>query len=125
MKYFIRIRLIFHHFLYLCSYVSVIQLLLNNKATLEASDNDEKTALFYAVNGNHFEATKTLIEAGAMVDVEDRFHNKPKSLALENGFDNIVDLFPPDAEIKYVNSSFNTYQTYKDLIPTAFPEKEA
>lgn len=106
-------------------YVSVIQLLLQNKATLEACDNDEKTALFYAVNGNRLDATKALLEAGAMVDVEDRFHNSPKRLAQENGNDAIVELFPPDPIVKYVDVKFNTYQTYKDLIPTAFPEKEA
>lgn len=106
-------------------YVSVIQLLLQSKATLEACDNDGKTALFYAVCANRFDATKALLEAGAMVDVEDRFNNSPKRLAQDRGHDAIVELFPPDPVVKYVAINFSSYLTYKDLIPTAFPEKEA
>lgn len=106
-------------------YVSVIELLLASKATLEACDADEKTPLFYAVNGNRLEATKALLDAGAMVDVEDRFHNTPKRLAQENGYNDIVELFPPDPVVKFVQSNFNAYLTYKDFIPTVFPEKEA
>lgn len=106
-------------------YVSVIQFLLGNRATLEACDNEERTALFYAVNDNRFEATKILIEAGALTDVEDRYHSTPKMLAQEKGFDSIVELFPPDPIIECVPNSFHSYQTYKDLIPTVFPGKEA
>lgn len=106
-------------------FVSVIQLLLNNRAILEACDNDGKTALFYAVNNNRFEATKLLIEAGALIDTEDAFQNTPKRLAMEKGFDDIVALFPPDPIIECVPSSFHSYQTFQDLIPTAFPDKEA
>lgn len=106
-------------------FVSVIQLLLNNRAILEACDNDGKTALFYAVCDNRYEATKLLIEAGALVDTEDNFHNKPKTMAFEKGFDNIAALFPPDPIIECVPTCFHSYQTYKDLIPTAFPDKEA
>ncbi|XP_055320230.1 ankyrin repeat, SAM and basic leucine zipper domain-containing protein 1 [Sitodiplosis mosellana] len=105
-------------------FVSVIQLLLNNRAILEACDNDGRTALFYAVNDNRYDATKILIEAGALIDAEDVFHNTPKRLAMEKGFDDIVALFPPDPVIECVPISFHSYQTYKDLIPTAFPEKE-
>lgn len=105
-------------------FISVIQLLLNNRAILEACDNDRKTALFYAVNHNQREATKVLIEAGALTDAEDTFGNTPKRLALEKGFDDIVALLPPDPVIECVPLSFHSYQTYKDLIPTAFPNTE-
>lgn len=105
-------------------FISVIQLLLNNRAILEACDNDGKTALFYAVNQNQYEATKILIEAGALIDAEDTFHNTPKRLAMEKGFDDIVALFPPDPVIECVPISFRSYQTYKDLIPTAFSSRE-
>lgn len=106
-------------------YVSVIQFLLSKRATLEACDYEEKTALFYAVNDNRFDATKTLLEAGALTDVEDRFHNTPKLLAEERGFCDIVAIFPADPIVNFVPNSYHSYQSYKDLIPTAFPEKEA
>lgn len=105
-------------------FVSVIQLLLQNRATLEACDNDEKTALFYAVEGNQFEAVKALLEAGALIDVKDRFENTPKRLAVEQDFDDIVALFPPDPIVKCVPSSHRSYDSYKDHVPTAFPNKE-
>lgn len=106
-------------------YVSVIQFLLGERATLEACDYEEKTALFYAVNDNRFDATKTLLEAGAVTDVEDRFHNTAKLIAEEKGFDNIVELFPQDPIVDCVPNAYHSYQSYKDLIPTVFPEEEA
>lgn len=105
-------------------FTSVIQLLLNNRAILEACDNEGRTALFYAVNNNQYEATKLLIEAGALIEAEDIFHKTPKQLAVENGFDAIATLFPPDPVIECVPISFRSYQTYRDLIPSAFSHKE-
>lgn len=106
-------------------YVSVIELLLNNRATLEACDNEERTALFYAVINDCYDATKSLIDAGALTDTKDIFHNTPKLLAEERHNSEIIELFPPDPIVEYVPNTFNSYQTYMDHIPTAFPEKEA
>lgn len=106
-------------------YVSVIKLLLEQKATLEACDTDGKTALFYAVIENQFDATKALIEAGALIDTENRFRETPKLVAQEKGFDDLLVLFPPDPVFECIPSQFSTYNTHLDLIPTAFPHKES
>lgn len=106
-------------------FVSVINLLLEQKATLEACDNDGETALFYAVKGNRFDATKALIEAGALIDTENRFQETPKVVAQEKGFDDLLPLFPPDPVFECIPSQYSTYNTHMDLIPTAFPQKDS
>lgn len=105
-------------------FVSVIKCLLDRKATLEACDVEDRTALFYAVKENRFEAVKVLIEAGALVEAEDRFGHTPKQLAQQLGFDNLLELFPPDPVVEYIPNEFMAYESVFDLIPTAFPDKE-
>lgn len=105
-------------------FVSVIKCLLDRKATLEACDNNEQTALFYAVKENHLDAVQVLIEAGALVEAKDRYGTTPKLLAQQLGFDNLLDLFPPDPIYEYVPHQFMSYNTPEDLIPTAFADKE-
>lgn len=104
-------------------FVSVIKSLLDRKATLEACDRDDRTALFYAVKENRFDAVKVLIEAGALIEAEDRFGTTPKQLAQQFGYDNLIELFPPDPIVEFVPNEFTSYDTPYDLIPTAFPEK--
>lgn len=96
-------------------FVSVIEYLIDRKATLEACDVEDRTALFYAVKGNHFAAVQVLIEAGALIEAEDRFGTTPKQLAQQLGFDNLLELFPPDPIVEYVPNEFMAYDTVYDL----------
>lgn len=105
-------------------FVSVIKFLLDRKATLEACDREDRTALFYAVRENRFDAVRLFIEAGGLVEAEDRDGRTPKQFAQELGFDNLLELFPPDPIFECVPHQFLTYDTPYDLIPTAFPDKE-
>lgn len=104
---------------------SVIVWLLQNNSALEAKNNDDETALFYAVRHNQFNATKTLIEAGAIVEMQNCYAETPKSIAQNENFDHILELFPPDPIYNFIPSHLTYYDTYMDLIPTAFPEREA
>lgn len=104
-------------------YVSVIELLLQKNAAKEAKNNEDETAIFYAVKNNRYDATKALIEAGAIVETVNRFGDTPKSIAQDNGFDSLLDFFPPDPIVEFVPSNFSNYNTYIDLIPTAFPDQ--
>lgn len=105
-------------------FVSVIQCLLDRKATLEACDRDDRTALFYAVKENRLNAVQVLIGAGALVEAQDRYGTTPKQLAQQLGFDNLLHLFPPDPVIEFVPHQFVSYNDNpEDLIPTAFPHK--
>lgn len=105
-------------------FVSVMKYLLDNGATLEACDRDDCTALFYAIREDRFDAVKVLIEAGALIDAQDRDGRKPKQLAQDSGFDDLLPLFPPDPIYEFVPQQFTSYDTPYDLIPTAFPDKE-
>lgn len=106
-------------------YLSVIQFLLDKKAALQACDNENKTALFFAIANNRYEATKMLLDKGAMTDVRDRDDQTPKKLAEVLCFDDIIELFPPDPVVPMVPNHVCFYGDYRDLIPTAFPDKEA
>lgn len=105
-------------------FVTVIKCLLDRKATLEACDVDDRTAIFFAVQGNHFDAVRVLIEAGALTETENRFGSTAKLLAQQMGFDNLLELFPPDPIVEFVPNQFTSYETPYDLIPTAFPDKK-
>lgn len=104
--------------------ISVVKLLIENSASIEGVDNEGRTALLYAVKGNQFEVTKMLIEAGAIIDVEDRYNNTPKSLAQFNGYEDIERLFPIDEVVVTVPSEYTNYVSYKDYVPTAFPQPD-
>lgn len=105
-------------------FVSVIKLLIENNVSIEANDNEGKTAIFYAVTGNQYDATKALIEAGAIVNIEDRYKNSPKSLARQNGYEDIEQLFPEDDEFIAVPFDYLFYSTYKDYIPSVYPNED-
>lgn len=104
-------------------YVSVIELLLQNNAAKEAKNNNNETALFYAVKNNRYDATKALIEAGAIVETVNRFGDSPKLIADDNGFEALLEFFPTDPIVEFVPSKFSNYNNYMDLIPTAFPDQ--
>lgn len=102
-------------------FVSVIEWLLQNNSALEAKNVMDETALFYAIRNNQFDATKKLIEAGANIETIDRNGETPKLIAENENFDTILELFPPDPVYEFVPSDFKFFNTYMDLIPTAFP----
>lgn len=101
-------------------YTNVVKLFLNNNVSIEACDNKKRTAIFYAVEGNKCEVVKQLIEAGAMVDVQDRFQDTPKLIARACGYVDIEDLFGIDDNKLTVPAEYRSYNSYEDLIPTAF-----
>lgn len=105
-------------------FVSVIKYLLGSSATLEACDREDCTALFYAIRENRFDAVRVLLEAGALIEAQDREGRTPKQFAQELGFDDLLELFPPDPIFESVPNEFLSYDTPHDFIPTAFPDKE-
>lgn len=101
-------------------YTNVVQFLLNNNVSIEACDNKKRTAIYYAVEWNKCEVVKQLIEAGAMVDLQDRFNDTPKTVAQSYGYADIEDLFKTDDDKLTVPVEYRSYNSYEDLIPTAF-----
>lgn len=103
-------------------YDSVVEYLLNHNVSLEACDNTGNTALFYAVNNNRYKIAKMLLDAGAFTTTQNRYGDTPKQLALYKNCKDIENLFPAEAERKEVSVEYFYYNTFRDLIPTAYPD---
>lgn len=104
-------------------FAKVIELLLNNNVSIEACDNGKRTAIFYAIEANRPDIVKQLIDAGALIDVMDRYQDTPKLIAQSYGYDDIEQLLGTDDVTLHVPGDYWSYSTYEDLIPTAFPER--
>mgnify|MGYP003891336001 CR=1 FL=1 len=48
--------------------MTLLQLLLESKATVDIADRDGRTALYWASHGGHVDVARTLIEAGSDVN---------------------------------------------------------
>lgn len=104
-------------------FAKVLDMLLQNNVSIEACDNNKRTAIFYAVEANRCDIVKQLIDAGAMIDVTDRFQDTPARIAASLCFEDIESLLTNDEIILSVPVDYSSYNTYQDLIPTAFPPK--
>lgn len=105
--------------------INVVRFLLENNVSLEACDNEKKTAIFYAVEENQYDVTKVLIDAGAIIDCHDYQYSTPKMIAQHRGYEDIEKLFPVDEETEFVPTEYQSYNTYMELIPTAFPHQQS
>lgn len=105
-------------------FTSVVKLLIEHDASLEAIDNFDKSALFYAIDGNHLDVTKLLIEAGAQTDTENRHSQTPRMYAQYKGYTDIENLFPEPVIEPYVPIACTGYNSYMDLVPSAFPNND-
>lgn len=105
-------------------FASVVKMLIESSVSIEAVDNTGETALFYAIKNNHYEVAKILVEAGSLNSTVDRFGNTPKLTAMQLGYDDIVGLFPADEVVPIVPSDYLSYNSYKDYLPTVFPNPD-
>lgn len=105
-------------------YERVVDWMLQSRAPLlEVWDRDQNTAIMHAVDAEHFNIVKRLIEAGANIDVSNRDGYSPCQLAIQKNLLEIRDLFPEYAQ-RHVPTEYTSVQSYQDIIPTAFPERE-
>lgn len=71
---------------------SMIQILLNHNASIEASDSFQRTALHIASLAGHVECVNILIKNGAKPDVPDLLGRSPLHLAVKHGHVRTVEL---------------------------------
>ena len=74
------------------NFPAVVEVLLANKADVNAKSSSSKTPLFAAVEANHPEIVKLLLDAGANPDLEDMAERTPLGLAVMNNHLDIVRL---------------------------------
>lgn len=103
---------------------SVVHYFLQNGVSLEACDNDGNTAIFYAVENNRKTIVEKLIAAGVIIDLSNRQSLTPRSLAQQKDYHDIYALFPVEEQPNTVPCEYLSYNLYKELIPTVFPELE-
>ncbi|XP_018322507.1 ankyrin repeat, SAM and basic leucine zipper domain-containing protein 1-like [Agrilus planipennis] len=86
----------------------------------DAEDNQGWTALFWAVNDNHAEVVKVLLEAGLNPEKNDIRSNSLLHYATMNDADDIKELLPTKQQIQTVedvfkNSSYNFEEEFENL----------
>lgn len=69
-----------------------IRRLLKEPVALDSRDGQGRTPLLAATHGNHIEAAKVLIEAGADVNAKDNIHDSPYLYAGARGLNEILRL---------------------------------
>lgn len=74
-------------------HIDIAKLLIKAGTDVNIRLEDESTLLIDVAGEGHFELTKILVEAGAKIDVIDRYGNSPLGLAIRNGHQKIVDYF--------------------------------
>lgn len=68
------------HFAAVCGYVDIMELLLQKGAGVQLRDVNGNTPLHLAVFSKHIPAVMCLLNAGADLDVYDKFHKSPLDL---------------------------------------------
>ena len=75
------------------NHIDIIKLLIKAGINVNLRLENESTLLMDVAGEGNFELTKILVEAGAEIDVIDRYGNSPIGLAIRNGRQKIVNYF--------------------------------
>lgn len=100
-------------------YESVVRFALKHVG-LDACDNEGHSAVFYAVEGKHYEILKLLIEHGANIELCDNMGADLRDWAIKTGFDRVEEFFPEVYQY-FVPSEFLSMSKPKELAPTVLP----
>ncbi|XP_053674927.1 ankyrin repeat, SAM and basic leucine zipper domain-containing protein 1 [Anopheles nili] len=86
------------------------------ESSLLSADNDGNTALFHAVNNNHYEIVMVLLNAGALTHIVNGQGCTPRQCAINKNYKNIAELFPEEETPYELPSKFLCYKNYRNLI---------
>ncbi|CAO1427543.1 unnamed protein product [Diamesa serratosioi] len=106
-------------------HADVVEYLLQNKAVLEAIDNDGRNALICAVEYNRLDIAKILIDAGTDTLVRTKKGYTAKLLAQASSRTNELEaLFPSEDKNFLVPTDNRFYENFEDLVPGILGESE-
>lgn len=78
--------------------------------------------LHYAVENDRIDIVKMLIDAGASTEMYDCAGCRPRDVAISMGLTEIEKLFPEDDEEYILPQEATQYETFRDLVPSIFPD---
>ncbi|XP_028138661.1 ankyrin repeat, SAM and basic leucine zipper domain-containing protein 1 [Diabrotica virgifera virgifera] len=81
----------------------------------DAQDNQKWNVLFWAVNGNSVDMVEFLLEEGFEYMVSDIRNNTPLDIAKNNGFTDIINLFPQETDHEILNIIDSNMLSYEEI----------
>lgn len=88
------------------------------QASLDATNNQTgNSAIFFAIEKNHRDIVKILLENGASINIANRKGYLPRAVAEMHGFEDILQLFPQLEEQYRIPDHYNTVTHYRDMVP--------
>ncbi|KAH8319846.1 hypothetical protein KR074_007808, partial [Drosophila pseudoananassae] len=109
-------------FMFACrnGFTNVVRMLIK-EVSFDAVDNNGCTPIFHAIEHNHIEVVKILIEAGVNATIANNKGYTPTQVAECHGYYDLIQLLPKAATSAYiVPSHFLGYNSLRDQIPRLF-----
>lgn len=112
-------------FMFACrkGFTAIVRLLIN-EVSFDAVDNQGCTPIFHAIEHNHADIVKLLVEAGANVTIANNKGYTPKQVAEFHGFYDLLELLPRESSTYMVPSEFLSYGSLRDHVPRIFLKTE-
>ncbi|KAH8284607.1 hypothetical protein KR018_005460, partial [Drosophila ironensis] len=108
-------------FMFACKngYAPVVRLMIKD-VSFDAVDNNGCTPIFHAIEGNHIEVARLLVEAGVDVNKANYKGYTPAQVAECHGYNDILEILPKPPYMYTVPSCYLSYNTIEDQIPRIF-----
>ncbi|XP_017087716.2 ankyrin repeat, SAM and basic leucine zipper domain-containing protein 1 [Drosophila bipectinata] len=108
-------------FMFACrnGFTSVVRMMIK-EVSFDAVDNKGCTPIFHAIEHNHIEVVKILVEAGVNVTIANNKGYTPTQVAECHGYYDLIQLLPQAPSAYLVPSHFLGYSTLRDQIPRLF-----
>ncbi|XP_037946398.1 uncharacterized protein LOC119678568 [Teleopsis dalmanni] len=102
---------------------NVVSMLIKD-ASLESVDNFGYSPIFFAIEGNHEDIVKMLVDVGVSLTTPNGKGYTPHLFAEYHGHFNILELLPKKEEVYHVPIKYKQYNSIRDHIPQLFLKSE-
>lgn len=112
-------------FMFACrkGFTAIVRLLIN-EVSFDAVDNQGCTPIFHAIEHNHADIVKLLVDAGVNVTIANNKGYTPKQVAEFHGFYDLLEFLPRERSTYIVPSKFLCYGSLSDHVPRIFLKTE-